>query len=154
MISGETYMLIANKPVTMQYGALFGNERDGGGYVPTSNGSSSGELMYFAVPYQAAGEQEIRIVSWDNANAVKLDRFVNGNWVTVKNFTLDRLTAGDWVGKTNGNVSYPTVFRITCSAGKRVSVLKETGSKQAPQEPPIWQQWFPQKAEQRQEKAS
>ncbi|MEC5171497.1 FG-GAP-like repeat-containing protein [Chryseobacterium nepalense] len=132
MISGETYMLIANKPVTMQYGALFGNERDGGGYVPTSNGSSSGELMYFAVPYQAAGEQEIRIVSWDNANAVKLDRFVNGNWVTVKNFTLDRLTAGDWVGKTNGNVSYPTVFRITCSAGKRVSVFEgnwfETGS--------------------------
>lgn len=132
MISGETYMLIANKPVTMQYGALFGNERDGGGYVPTSNGSSSGELLYFAVPYQAAGEQEIRIVSWDNANAVKLDRFVNGNWVTVKNFTLDRLTAGDWVGKTNGNVSYPTVFRITCSAGKRVSVFEgnwfETGS--------------------------
>lgn len=77
MISGETYMLVANKPVTMQYGALFGNERDGGGYVPTSNGSSSGELMYFAVPYQSGGEQEIRIVSWDNTNTVKLDRFVS-----------------------------------------------------------------------------
>ena len=132
MVSGETYMLIANKPVTMQYGALFGNERDGGGYVPTSNGSSSGELMYFAVPYQAGGEQEIRIVSWDNANAVKLDRFVNGNWVAVKSFGLDRLASGDWVGKTNGNVSYPTVFRITCSAGKKVSVFEgnwfETGS--------------------------
>jgi hypothetical protein len=118
MISGETYMLVANKPVTMQYGALFGNERDGGGYVPTSNGSSSGELMYFAVPYQAGGEQEIRIVSWDNTNTVKLDRFVNGNWVPVQTFSLNRLAAGDWVGKTSGNVSYPTVFRVTCTAGK------------------------------------
>ncbi|RZJ90114.1 MAG: hypothetical protein EOO20_09105 [Chryseobacterium sp.] len=132
MISGETYMLIANKPVTMQYGALFGNERDGGGYVPTSNGSSSGELMYFTVPYQAGGEQEIRIVSWNDANSVTLDRFVNGSWVNVKSYSLNRVAAGDWVGKTNGNVSYPTVFRITCSAGKKVSVFEgnwfETGS--------------------------
>lgn len=132
MISGETYMLVANKPVTMQYGALFGNERDGGGYVPTSNGSSSGELMYFAVPYQAGGEQEIRIVSWDNTNTVKLDRFLNGNWVPVQTFSLNRLAAGDWVGKTSGNVSYPTVFRVTCTAGKKVSVFEgnwfETGS--------------------------
>ena len=132
MISGETYVIISNKPVTVQYGSLFGNERDGGGYVPTSNGSSSGDLMYFAVPYQAAGEQEIRIVSWDNTNTVQLDRFVNGSWVAVKTLTLNRLVAGDWVGKSNGNVSYPNVFRVTCSAGKKVSVFEgnwfETGS--------------------------
>ena len=132
MISGETYMVITNKPVTVQYGSLFGNERDGGGYVPTSNGSSSGELMYFAVPYQSTGEQEIRIVSWDNGNNIQLDRYVNGSWVAVKSFTLNRLIAGDWVGKANGNVSYSNVFRITCTAGKRVSVFEgnwfETGS--------------------------
>lgn len=132
MISGETYLIIANKPITVQYGSLFGNERDGGGYVPTSNGSSSGQLMYFAVPYQAAGEQEIRIVSWDDANTVQLDRYVNGSWVAVKSFTLNRLGSGDWVGKSNGNVSYSNVFRITCTNGKRVSVFEgnwfETGS--------------------------
>jgi uncharacterized repeat protein (TIGR01451 family) len=132
MISGETYMIITNKPVTVQYGSLYGNERDGGGYVPTANGSSSGELMYFAVPFQSIGEQEIRIVSWDNTNNVQLDRFVNGNWVAVKSFNLNRLIAADWVGKTNGNVSYSNVFRITCSSGKRVSVFEgnwfETGS--------------------------
>lgn len=132
MISGETYVVIANKPVTVQYGSLFGNERDGGGYIPTSNGSSAGELMYFAVPYQSGGEQEIRIVSWDNANAIQLDRYVNGSWVAVKSYTLNRLVAGDWVGKTSGNVSYPNVFRVTCSAGKKVSVFEgnwfETGS--------------------------
>lgn len=132
MAAGETYMLIADKPITVQYGALFGNERDGGGYVPTSNGSSSGELMYFAVPYQSGGEQEIRIVSWDDANAVKLERYSNGSWITVKDFSLNKMKSGDWVGKTNGNVSYATVFRITCTAGKRVSVFEgnwfETGS--------------------------
>jgi len=132
MISGETYVITSNKPITVQYGALFGNEKDGGGYVPTSNGSSSGDLMYFGVPYQSIGEQEIRIVSWDDANAVKLERYLNGSWVSVKNFTLNKLKAGDWVGKNEGNVSFNTVFRISCSTGKRVSVFEgnwfETGA--------------------------
>lgn len=132
MDAGETYMVIADKPITVQYGALFGNERDGGGYVPTSNGSSSGELMYFGVPYQSAGEQEIRIVSWDDANAVKLERYSNGSWITVKDFSLNKMKAGDWVGKNNGGVSYATVFRVSCTAGKKVSVFEgnwfETGS--------------------------
>lgn len=132
MEAGETYMIVSDKPITVQYGALFGNERDGGGYVPTSNGSSSGELMYFSVPYQSGGEQEIRIVSWDDANAVKLERYSNGSWISMKDFSLNKMKAGDWVGKTNGNVSYATVFRITCTPGKRVSVFEgnwfETGS--------------------------
>lgn len=132
MEAGETYMILSDKPITVQYGALFGNERDGGGYVPSSNGSSSGDLLYFGVPYQAAGEQEIRIVSWDDANTVLLERFVNGTWMQVKSFSLNKMQAGDWVGKSNGNVSYSTVFRVTCSAGKKVSVFEgnwfETGS--------------------------
>ncbi len=132
MNTGETYMVESNKPVSVQYGALYQNERDGGGYVPSSNGSCSGELFYFGVPYQATGEQEIRVVSWDNANAVKLERYSNGSWVAMSNWTMDRGKAKDWVGKNNGNVSYPTVFRISCSAGKKVSVFEanwlETGS--------------------------
>lgn len=132
MAAGETYLLLADKPVTVQYGALFGNERDGGGYVPTSNGSSSGDLMYFTVPYQASGEQEIRIGSWDDNNEVKLERFNNGTWVPLRNYTLNKMQAGDWVGRNFGNVSYNTVFRITCTPGKRVSVFEgnwfETGA--------------------------
>lgn len=134
MAAGETYLLIADKPVTVQYGALFGNERDGGGYVPSSNGSSAGELMYFAVPFQSGttGEQEIRIVSWQDSNNVLLERYSNGNWLPVKSLTLNRMQAGEWVGRTHGNVNYATVFRISCSAGKKVSVFEgnwfETGS--------------------------
>jgi len=132
LLTGETYLIESSKPVTVQYGALLVNERDGGGYVPSANGSSSGELFYFGVPYQAVGEQEIRIVSWDNTNAVKLERFSNGSWITMKDWTLNRFQPADWVGKSNGNVSYPTVFRVTCTTGKNVSIFEgnwfETGA--------------------------
>lgn len=134
MDAGATYVVETSQPVTLQYGALFGNERDGGGYVPSSNGSSSGELFYFGVPYQAGtnGEQEIRVVSWDNANSITLERYSNGNWVAVKSYTANLLKAVDWVGRNEGNVNYPTVFRLRCSEGKKVSVFEgnwfETGS--------------------------
>ncbi len=132
MQTGGTYMIETNKDVSVQYGALHGNPRDGGAYVPSSNGSGSGELFYFAVPYQAVGEQEIRIVSWDNQNQVQLSRYHNGTWIDMKSWTLGQFKPADWVGKQNGNVSFPTVFRVTCTPGKRVSVMEanwmETGS--------------------------
>jgi hypothetical protein len=132
METGATYMIEANKSVSVQYGALWGNARDGGGYVPSSNGSSSGDMFYFAVPYQSNGEQEIRVVSWHDNNNVVLERYNNGTWVNVRSWTLDRKKPGDWVGKRNGNATYPTVFRISCSSGKKVSVFEcnwmETGS--------------------------
>lgn len=132
METGHTYLVEASKPITLQYGALYGNERDGGGNVPSSNGSSSGDLFYFGVPYQSGGEQEIRIVSWDDANSVTLERFNNGTWVKLKSWSLNRHGFSSWVGKTEGNASYSTVFRITASAGKRVSVFEanwlETGN--------------------------
>lgn len=132
MQTGGTYLIEANKDVSVQYGALWGNARDGGGYVPSSNGSGSGNLFYFAVPYQSNGEQEIRIVSWDDSNTVQLSRYQNGNWISMNTWALNKLKPADWVGKQNGNATYPTVFRVSCSAGKRVSVMEanwmETGS--------------------------
>jgi len=130
--SGHSYVVESNKPVTVQYGSLFGNERDGGGYVPSANGSCSGEKFYFAVPYQSTTEQEIRVVSWNDANNVVLERYLNGSWINVKNFNgLNFRKAGEWIGKTYGQ-TYPTVFRITCTPGKKVSVFEanwlETGA--------------------------
>lgn len=131
MLSGETYVIEANKDVSLQYGALWKNSRDGGGYAPSANGSSSGELFYFAVPYQANKEQEIRIVSWDDNNPTSLARYNNGSWINMKNWNMDKMEAADWVGRSN-NATYPTVFRVTCAAGKKVSVSianwLETGS--------------------------
>lgn len=132
METGATYLIESNKDVSVQYGALWTNSRDGGASVPSQNGSSSGELFYFSVPYQSIGEQEIRVVSWDAANQVNLSRYNNGTWVSMKDWNLNAMKPGDWVGKQNGNVSYPTVFRVTCTPGKKVSVFEanwmETGS--------------------------
>ena len=132
LATGHTYVIETSKSVTVQYGALFGNERDGGGYVPSSNGSSAGDLFYFTVPYQVTTEQEIRIVSWDDNNDIVLERFSNGTWVVVRNFiALNKLKAADWIGKTAGQ-TFPTVFRVRCTSGKKVSVFEanwlETGS--------------------------
>jgi uncharacterized repeat protein (TIGR01451 family) len=130
--SGHTYLVEANKDITVQYGSLLQNARDGGAYVPSSNGSGSGNLFYFAVPYQATGEQEIRIISWDDQNQVVLERYNQGSWIQMGAWELDAMEPADWVGKQHGNVSYPTVFRVTASPGKRVSVFEanwmETGS--------------------------
>lgn len=130
--SGHTYMVETNKDVSVQYGSLMQNSRDGGAYVPSSNGSGSGDLFYFAVPYQAQGEQEIRIISWDDNNQVKLERYSNGSWIQMQNWNLNAMEPADWVGRQHGNVSYPTVFRVTATPGKRVSVMEanwmETGS--------------------------
>lgn len=134
MTSGDTYLVESNKPITLQYGALYGNERDGGGYVPSSNGSSAGELFHFAVPFQSGttGEQEIRISSWSANNVVTLERYSAGTWIAMKTWTINANKAVDWVGKNEGNVNYSTVFRVKCSAGKKVSVFEanwlETGS--------------------------
>lgn len=132
LLSGETYLIETNKPTTIQYGALYVNERDGGGYVPSSNGSSAGDLFYFGVPYQSVGEQEIRIVSWDASNVVKLERYHLGNWIAMNTWSLNHYQPADWVGKNNGNASYPTVFRVSCSPGKKVSIFEgnwfETGA--------------------------
>jgi uncharacterized repeat protein (TIGR01451 family) len=134
MLSGETYVIESSKPVTLQYGALYGNERDGGGNVPSNTGSSAGDLFYFGVPFQNGtnGEQEIRIVSWDNNNVVNLERYLNGSWISVKTWTANAGVAVDWVGKNNGNVNYATTFRVRCGTGKKVTVFEanwlETGS--------------------------
>jgi uncharacterized repeat protein (TIGR01451 family) len=131
---GGTYLVESNKPITVQYGALFGNERDGGGYVPSDNGSSSGDLFYFTVHTQSTREQEIRIVSWDAANVVKLDYFNNTNntWVNLSTWTLNALKPGDWLSKNHPTGNVNRVFRVTCSSGKKVSVYEanwlETGS--------------------------
>src|SRR6201999_726650 len=105
---------------------------DGGGYVPSSNGTSSGSQFYLAVPFQDSLQQEIRIVSWSNNNSVLLERYNNGNWVTVARYdSLNRNRAVEWVGKEAG-ATYATIFRVTCSAGKTVTVFEgdwvETGA--------------------------
>lgn len=49
----------------------------------------------------------------------------------MKTWTVNSYNFAEWIGQENGNVNYPTTFRITCSPGKKVSVFEgdwiETG---------------------------
>ncbi len=127
---GRTYMIQSTKPITVQYGALWGNERDGGGFVPGSNGYSSGSLFYFTVPFQLEHEQEIRIVSFNDDNHVYLDYFDNGSWINLDSWTLNSYEKAEWLSKNSIDVR--SVFRVRCDADKKVSVFEanwlETGA--------------------------
>lgn len=127
--TGFTYLVETSEEVALQYGALYQNAKDGGGYVPAKNGGSAGELFYFTVPVQSAREQEIRVVSWDQQNAISLDYYDGSAWVNLQTATLDSLKTFDWIS-TSGNRT--KVFRVACSSGKKVSVFEanwlETGS--------------------------
>jgi len=50
----------------------------------------------------------------------------------MNTWNLNHFQPADWVGKNNGNASYPTVFRVKCSPGKKVSIFEgnwfETGT--------------------------
>ena len=129
---GETYLVQSSKDVTVQYGALYTDEQDGGGFVPGDNGTGTGDLFYFGVPFEDSAQQEIRIVSWSDSNNVVLQRYSNGQWLTVKQFnSLNRYKAAEWVGATD-NQTFATIFRVSCTPGKKVTVFEanwlETGS--------------------------
>ena len=129
---GETYLIQTNKDVTVQYGALYTDEQDGGGFVPSSNGTGAGELFYFGVPFEDSLQQEIRIVSWSDSNNVKLERYNNGQWITINQFNaLSKYKAVEWVGASS-HQTYATIFRVSCTTGKKVTVFEanwiETGS--------------------------
>jgi hypothetical protein len=126
LTSGETYVIESDKPVTVQYGSLFGGQRDGLGYVLSSNGSASGKLFYFGMSYNFADDiqQEIRIVSLSNSNMISLSRYESGSWVTLKNCLADVNTILDWREEGKEGLDYPTVYRITCSPNKQVTVFE------------------------------
>lgn len=124
MIPGETYVVESNKEVSLQYGALYGHSGDGGGFTPSSNGSTSGELFYFAVPNHDQKEHDLRIVSWNKSNQVNLSRFENGIWISMKDWTLGDMKSAHWNRKEKKS-DRPSVYRVTCSKNKKVSVSIE-----------------------------
>lgn len=126
---GRTYMIETSKPVTVQYGALYMNESDGGGFVPGFNGASVDNYFIFAVPYEDYGEQEVRMVSFNNGVSVSLDYLNNSNsWSSLGTYNLNSNQSADWVA---GSSQAYKLFRASVSGGK-ISLFEanymETGS--------------------------
>jgi hypothetical protein len=101
LVPGATYYLTATKEVAVQMGSLTKNFRDGGGYVPSQNGSVAGSLFYFFLPGEFA-RKELRIVSYQNNARVDLYGYGTG-WQPVKSWTLSSYEHADWI---NTDVTY------------------------------------------------
>ncbi len=128
LVPGRTYLIMASKPVTMQYGSLWGNARDGGGFVPGIKGSSVDSLFYFAIPADYAGEQELRMVSFNNNVTLNLDYLNGNNWTSLGTYNLNALKNADWVAPSARKYN---LFRAYTLGGK-VSLFEanwlETGT--------------------------
>ncbi|MEI7635220.1 MAG: LruC domain-containing protein [bacterium] len=119
--AGHTFWVRSSKPVTVMSGSLVGNSRDGMAFVPSSNGSSSGELFYFMIPADYSKERELRLIAWENGTAVALEGWNEAGrvWQPVQIFNLDRGKRGDWIESTT---SY-RLYKLSTNPGHPVSVL-------------------------------
>jgi LruC domain-containing protein len=118
---GHTYWIRASKGVTCQYGSLDKNARDGGGFVPSSNGFSSGSLFYFYIPRDYGNERELRIISFNDENLVEFSGWNKDQkiWELINTYSMDAFNHEDWV--ENGT-DYP-MYQVRCSEGKKVALF-------------------------------
>ncbi|MBS1494696.1 MAG: LruC domain-containing protein [Bacteroidetes bacterium] len=128
LVPGRTYLIMSSKPVTMQYGSLWGNARDGGGFVPGIKGSSVDSLFYFAIPADNTGEQELRMVSFNDNVTLNLDYLNGSTWTSLGVYNLNTLKNADWVAPAGKKYN---LFRAYTNHGK-VSLFEanwlETGT--------------------------
>lgn len=138
--AGHTYVVLATKPVTVAYGALGAEDgntqaRDGGGFVPASNGSAAGDLFYFTIPHDRGrmSEKELRIVAYDNTT-VTLEGWSlsKDRWEEIYHGNLTALDHLDFTGYDNKDFRKAELYRLTATADTRVTLFEanwlETGA--------------------------
>lgn len=113
--AGHTYRVVTSQPVTVMYGAFRQRNRDGGGQVPSEQGTTVGEHFYFAVPAEdwARHEREIRIVAGDTAAEVTLRgwTFANG-WEDLDVSDLTAYGHLDYTGRSHTSVRDHELFEV------------------------------------------
>ncbi len=135
---GNTYHIISNKGVSIQFGAI-GREtsyaRDGGGYVPGKTGYSADRTFYFLIPYYAPSERELRLVSYSRPANVTVRGWhrKTGAWVTIATPTIPAYGHVDLVGSALGlQASDQGYYYFEVTSDNTISVFEanwlETGS--------------------------
>jgi len=139
---GRSYWVQATRPVTVQYGHLGqvsgGNQaRDGAGFVPSVNGSASGELYYFAIPHNPGREKEkeLRVVCFDDNTTVQLygSTANEPDWELISQSTVNAGAHLDFVGVSNAAFRDADLYKLTVDPPyQRCNVFEgnwmETGS--------------------------
>lgn len=136
LVQGQTYWVKSTKPITVQYGHLNGSTMAGGGFIPSSNGSSTGDLLYFSIPSGAGQEdlRELRLVSYDDGAEVVLSGYdpAQQTYVEIGRQMLDAYETADYVGAVSSTFASYDVYRLDVTAGKRVTAFEanwlETGA--------------------------
>jgi hypothetical protein len=135
LTAGHTYWVRADKPVTMITGHLNslsgGNQaRDGGGFVPSANGSTNGSLFYLTIPHETGkpSEKELRVVCPTAGSTVRLFG-ANADSPDWGDISVDVLqNAGqhlDFVGASNPLFQSYDLYKLTVSPPQQGCSLYE-----------------------------
>jgi MYXO-CTERM domain-containing protein len=123
LLDGRTYWVKASKPVTVQSGHLGaisgGNQaRDGGGFVPSANGSAAGSLFYTTIPHELGlpQEKELRVVCPNAGATVALygANTASTGWSLISSTTS--VAEGqhfDFVGASNTSFRNNELYKLT-----------------------------------------
>lgn len=121
--AGHSYAVRTTRPVTVQTGHLGaisgGNQaRDGGGYVPSSNGSSVGSLFFLGIPHELglAREKELRIVC-PSAATVSLwgSNYGVTSWNSIAQSSVAAGGHLDFVGASNPSFLGYELYKLAVS---------------------------------------
>ena len=152
LAEGESYYIEATRPVTMMQGTLqrrqevtpYRRARDGGGIIPSSNGTSSGDLFYFTIPSGHDGtphlnERELRVQSfyddteiclqgWDSATQLSEEIPFDGRSAAAPCVTAAASQRLDLVGAGTGGFAALTghdLFRLSATPGKKIYAVEQ-----------------------------
>jgi len=131
--TGHSYRVSSDKPVTVMFGAFFRNERDGGGYVPSEDGTTTGTHFYFPIPsgHWQKHERELRIASGSLAAQVTLNGYDrnSGTWQLIDSAGLPPYSHLDYTGKSHSALKRYDFFEVIST--ERINVFEgnwlETG---------------------------
>lgn len=119
--AGHSYLVQTTHPVSVMTGHLGslndGNQaRDGGGFVPSANGSSLGSLFFFGIPHETglAREKELRIVC-PNAASVSLYGATTSStgWSLINTSMVAAGGHLDFVGASNTAFQNNELYKLT-----------------------------------------
>ncbi len=113
--AGHTYRVITSRPATVMYGSFYQRERDGGGYVPSENGTTVGTHFYFPVPAGkwTGHEREIRIVAGDQpANVVLRAWDADFGWMQVASESVPAYGHLDYTGRSHALLKDHELFEV------------------------------------------
>ncbi len=143
LISGHSYRVRASKPVTVQYGALGSKDgkvqntaRDGGGFITSNTGASTGSLYYFIVPHNEGNyhEKELRVISFEDGAECVLSgkKYSTDDWSELYAFSLDEWQTADFVGKDDELFKTHHIYKFEVTNQANVALFEanwmETGS--------------------------